>query len=150
MRIGQLARRAGVGVETVRFYERQGLLQEPPRRESGYREYSPEDLLRLRFIRQAKALGFSLPEIQELLSLQSGSDAPCHDVQRRIETKLVEIRWKIRSLERLESTLEEYAASCAARGGASECPLLAALQAPDEEAHEKRRAPAQAPPSGEA
>jgi DNA-binding transcriptional MerR regulator len=70
MRIGDLARRAGVGVETVRFYEREGLLQEPPRRGSGYREYPPESVVRLRFIRHAKALGFSLPEIQELLSLR--------------------------------------------------------------------------------
>ncbi len=139
MKIGQLARRAGVGVETVRFYEREGLLQEPPRRDSGYREYALEDLVRLRFIRQAKALGFSLPEIQELLSLRSGSETPCHEVQRKIESKLVEIRRKIHSLEKLEKVLEEFAVSCATQDGPSECPLLEALEGASKETDEDRR-----------
>ena len=84
MRIGELAHGAGVSVETVRFYEREGLLPAPPRRGSGYREYPPDTLARLRFIRHAKELGFSLPEIQELLSLRS-TEAPCCEVQRRVD-----------------------------------------------------------------
>jgi Hg(II)-responsive transcriptional regulator len=132
MRIGELARRAGVGVETVRFYEREGLLPEPPRRDSGYREYPAESLVRLRFIRHAKELGFSLPETQELLSLRY-SEAPCGDVQQRIEGKIEDVRQKIRSLKRIEAMLEELAASCVARSGTSECPVLEVLERPDEE-----------------
>lgn len=131
MRIGELARKAGIGVETVRFYERAGLLQEPPRRESGYREYSPESLVRLRFIRHAKTLGFSLPEIQELLSLRR-SETSCGEVQQRIQTKIEDVRQKIRSLERIEMLLEELVASCGAGNGAGDCPALDVLQGPDE------------------
>lgn len=132
MRIGELARRAGVGVETIRFYEREGLLQDPPRRESGYREYPSESLIRLRFIRHAKALGFSLPEIQELLSLRC-SESSCCDVQQRIKAKIEDVRQKIRSLERIEGSLEELAASCVAVNGPGECPVLDVLERPEEE-----------------
>ncbi len=132
MRIGELARKAGVGVETVRFYEREGLLQEPPRRESGYREYSPETLVRLRFIRHAKALGFSLPEIQGLLSLRR-SETPCGEVQQRIQAKIEDVHEKIRSLQQIETLLKELAASCGAGNGAGDCPVLDVLEQPDEE-----------------
>jgi len=134
MKIGDLARRVGIGVETVRFYEREGLLEEPPRRESGYREYPLESVARLRFIRHAKELGFSLQEIQELLTLRARSEAPCTDVQRRIETKLAAVRGKILSLKQLESMLEDLAASCdavAGTGGTGECPVLEVLERAD-------------------
>lgn len=85
--IGHLARLAGVGVETVRFYERQGLLAEPERRQSGYRQYSDEVIQRLRFIRRAKELGFSLAEIRDLLSLRDDPAATAADVRRRAEAK---------------------------------------------------------------
>ena len=132
MKIGELARKAGVGVETVRFYEREGLLPEPPRRDSGYREYPAESLVRLRFIRHAKALGFSLPETQELLSLRY-SETPCGDIQERIEGKIEDVRQKISSLKRIEAMLEELAASCGAGSRTGECPVLDVLERPDDE-----------------
>ena len=133
MRIGELAGQAGVKVETVRFYECEGLLQKPPRRDSGYRDYPEESLARLRFIRHGKALGFSLPEIHELLWLRSSSETPCGDVQRRVEAKLEDVRQKIRSLEQIRSKLEELAATCVAGGSSSECPILEVLERVDEE-----------------
>ena len=132
MKIGQLARKAGVSVETVRFYEREGLLPEPPRRDSGYREYPAESLVLLRFIRHAKALGFSLPETHELLSLRY-SETPCGDIQERIEGKIEDVRQKISSLKRIEAMLEELAASCGAGSGTGECPVLDVLERPDDE-----------------
>src|SRR5207237_9845446 len=86
--IGQVARRAGVGVETVRFYERQGLLEEPPRRASGYRQYSEEVVSRLRFIKRAQQLGFSLKEISELLLLRVDAQASCEEVKGRTDAEI--------------------------------------------------------------
>ena len=83
--IGQIASQGGVGVETVRFYERQGLLDKPPRKESGYRHYPPEAVSRLHFIKKAKEVGFSLKEIKELLSLRLDTTATCQDVRSRAE-----------------------------------------------------------------
>jgi MerR family copper efflux transcriptional regulator len=96
--IGQLARRAGVGVETVRFYERQGLLAPPPRGTSGYRQYPQDAVARLHFIRRAKALGFSLREIRELLSLQVDPTGSSGEVQARAHAKLADIDGTIRTL----------------------------------------------------
>src|SRR6266852_273541 len=86
--IGQVARQAGVGVETVRFYERQGLLEEPSRRESGYRQYPEDVVARLRFIRRAKELGFSLKEIAELIALRLDPATMCSDIKERAEAKI--------------------------------------------------------------
>src|SRR5215469_14163370 len=100
--IGQLARRAGVGIETVRFYERQGLLAEPARRASGYRQYTEDVVTRLRFIRRAKELGFSLREIAELIALRLDPTKTCGDVRRRAKAKVADIEAKIRDLERMK------------------------------------------------
>src|SRR5438445_10622353 len=86
--IGQLARRAGVGIETVRFYERQGLLEEPARKESGYRQYQEDVVARLRFIKRAKELGFSLREIMELLSLRVDPTTRCAEVRSKAAAKI--------------------------------------------------------------
>ena len=83
--IGEIARQGGVGVETVRFYERQGLLEKPSRSESGYRQYPTEAVSRLHFIKKAKEVGFSLKEIKELLSLRLDETATCQDVRSRSE-----------------------------------------------------------------
>lgn len=129
MTIGKLAQSAGVGVETVRFYERKGLLAEPMRGESGYRQYRPGSLIRLRFIRQAKELGFTLPEIQELLSLRVSSTASCAEVQERIQAKLANIEERIRSLKRMKRALNGMAAICLSEAlPTSECPILDALE----------------------
>src|SRR5262245_11414989 len=94
--IGEVARRAGVGVETVRFYEREGRLDEPARRASGYRQYGEDAVARLRFIRRAKELGFSLKEIAELLALRADPATTRADVRRRAETKVADIEAKVR------------------------------------------------------
>jgi Cu(I)-responsive transcriptional regulator len=130
--IGLVARRAGVGVETVRFYERQGLIDEPPRRMSGYREYDEEVVCRLRFIRHAKDLGFTLKEIKELLSLRRDPSTPAAQVKQRAAAKIADIEAKIATLQKMKTALETLTSAC--RGhGSGECPLLHAL---DHEAEE--------------
>ena len=125
---GRLARLADVGVETIRFYERQGLLDEPPRGESGYREYAPETVKRLRFIRRAKELGFTLREIKELLTLRVMPGATCADVRRRAEAKRQDIAEKIRSLEKMDAALAKLSRSCRGKGPVGDCPILDALE----------------------
>lgn len=126
--IGQLAKQAQVNVETVRYYERRGLIPEPHRRESGYREYSQEAVARLQFIKRAKGLGFSLKEISDLLSLRVGPDATCGDVKRRAERKLADIEEKLQALQRMKKALTKLAAACRGRGPTSECPILEVLE----------------------
>jgi len=125
MTIGKLAKRAGVGVETIRFYERKGLLPEPPRRYSGYREYPESAIDRVRFIRRAKELGFTLKEIGELLELRIRPGTTCRQISDQATAKIADIEEKIRSLEAMRSALEKLAADCPASGPTSECPILA-------------------------
>ena len=131
--IGQVARAAQVGVETVRFYERKGLIEKPGRRPSGYRQYPQGVIRRIRFIRRAKELGFSLKEIQELLALKVDPDANCGDVRHRATEKLEDIRAKIRTLEKMAATLSQLASTCSGQGPTQECPILQSL---DEEGPE--------------
>jgi MerR family mercuric resistance operon transcriptional regulator len=125
--IGQLANRAGVGVETVRFYEREGLLDEPARRGSGYRQYTENVVGRLRFIRRTKELGFTLKEIKELLSLRLDPSTTCADVRTRAQAKIADIEEKIRTLQRMKKALVKVTDSCSGRGPTSECPILEAF-----------------------
>lgn len=133
LKIGKVARLADVGVETIRFYERRGLIEEPPRRASGYRQYPREAVARIRFIRKAKGLGFSLQEIKELLALSVETDATCADVKGRATTKIVDIQHKIETLERMRVALEELVDTCDGRGPVSECPILEAMDTEIEE-----------------
>ena len=126
--IGQVARRAEVGVETIRFYERQGLLEKPARKESGYRQYPPEVILRLRFIKRAKEVGFSLKEIKELLSFRLDSTATCEDVRSRAEAKIFDIEQKICALQRMKQALTDLMAACSGNAPVCECPILQALE----------------------
>ncbi|NIA16252.1 MAG: MerR family transcriptional regulator [Nitrospiraceae bacterium] len=128
MTIGKVARFAEVGVETVRFYEREGLIAEPPRRESGYRQYPVETVSRIRFIKHAKELGFTLKEIRELLSLQIDSEATCDDVRKRAEAKILDIEEKLQALERMKMALINLVKSCRGRAPVSECPILEAME----------------------
>lgn len=128
MTIGQVAREAGVGVETIRFYERVGLLEEPPRRQSGYRQYSPDAVKHIRFIKRAKELGFSLKEIKELLYLRVDTSTSCGAVKRRAEAKISDIERKVQDLQRMKRALVKLAAACSGRGPISECPILDALE----------------------
>ncbi len=125
--IGQLARRARVNIETIRYYERRGLMPEPPRRESGYRQYSQTDVARIQFIKGAKELGFSLKEILELLSLRVDPQTTCGDVKRRTEDKIGDIEQKIKDLKRMRMALATLAAACKEEGPSSACPILEAL-----------------------
>ena len=125
--IGQVAKQAGVGVETVRFYERQGLLDEPPRRASGYRQYAQDVVPRIQFIRRARDLGFSLKEISELLSLRLGPERTSSEVKARTEAEIVTINAKLQELQRMKAALVELVASCDGRGPISYCTILDAL-----------------------
>ncbi len=128
--IGKVARMAEVGVETIRFYERRGLIEEPPRRVSGYRQYPKDTVDRVRFIRRAKELGFTLKEIKELLDLRLDPRTTCSDIRRRAETKIADVAQRVRSLQRMGRVLEKLAAECRGKGSvaASRCPILDALE----------------------
>jgi MerR family transcriptional regulator, copper efflux regulator len=130
--IGEVARRAGVGVETVRFYERQGLLEEPARKESGYRQYAEDVVARLRFIRRAKELGFSLKEIGELIALRLDPATTCADIRQRAEAKVADIEAKIRDLRKMRQALGKLTAACKGRGPVGDCSILEALDPPEE------------------
>lgn len=125
--IGQLASAAGVGVETVRFYERQGLVPKPPRRRSGYRAYPPETVERVRFIRRAKELGFTLREIAELLALRVDPRTSCADVRALARQKIIDVEAKLAELERIKSALEKLVRACRGRGPTGSCPIIDAL-----------------------
>ena len=125
--IGQVARRAGVGLETVRFYEREGLIDHPPRKASGYRQYPEQVILRLRFIRRAKELGFSLKEISELLALRVDPTTTCGDVMKQAQAKIIDIDQRITTLQRMKTALLRLVASCDGSSPISECPILEAL-----------------------
>jgi len=127
VRIGELADRAGVNLQTVRYYERRGLLPEPARTGSGYREYGEEDVHRLRFIRRAQELGFTLSEIGELLSLRVDPGRSAEDVRRRALEKIQGVRQKIRDLQRIRRALERLVAACEAHGSPEECAIMHAI-----------------------
>ncbi len=128
MTIGEVARSVGIGVETIRFYERKGLIDEPQRRASGYRQYEPDAVRRLRFIRRAKELGFSLSEVRGLLELRSGTDTHCEDVREQLEAKVIDIRERIADLRHMERALGEFARTCATADPQGDCPILDALE----------------------
>lgn len=126
--IGQIAQRSGVGIDTVRFYERQGLLKRPARSpSSGYRLYGEEVIARLQFIQRAKELGFTLNEVKELLSLRVDPGMSCEDVRARAEAKIADIEGKIRTLTRMKKALVRLTKECCETGGGPECPLLDTL-----------------------
>ena len=126
--IGKVAKQAEVGVETIRFYERSGLLEEPPRNRSGYRQYQPEAIVKLRFIKKAKQLGFSLKEIEELITLRQKPGATCGDVRGQAEEKIRDIDEKIRDLSKMKEALLELTCQCSGTGPVTECPILTALE----------------------
>jgi MerR family mercuric resistance operon transcriptional regulator len=131
--IGRLAKSSGVGVETIRFYEREGLLEAPARTASGYRQYKPDAIARLGFIRRAKQLGFSLGEIRELLSLAS-ADGDRAQVKALTEHKLAEIEQRIEELRRMRAALAELNHQCSGQGPVEGCPIIEALDDEDSQA----------------
>jgi MerR family copper efflux transcriptional regulator len=127
MTIGQAARRASCSVETIRFYERQGLIARPAKPAAGFRRYPSDIVDCLRFIRQAQGLGFSLREIDELLSLRADPTADCADVRARAGAKLDEVVRKIAELEHIREALGELIEACPGHGAARTCSILVAL-----------------------
>ena len=125
---GQVARRSGVGVETLRFYEREGLIAEPPRNASGYRAYPEEAVAQIQFTKRAKELGFTLKEIKELLSLRVDPDTSCEAVRDQATAKIDDIEGKIRTLQKMKKALLKLRGACSGRGPTSECPILDALE----------------------
>ena len=125
--IGQVARRAGVSIDTIRFYERQGVLEMPPRRDSGYRQYSEEVVRRLRFIQCVKRLGFTLKEITDLLTLRVDAQTKCSQVKEATLAKLEQVERKLVELERMRRALLQVASLCTGDGPTSACPMLDAL-----------------------
>lgn len=127
LRIGQLAKQAGVNIETIRYYERRDLIPEPPRLASGYRQYSLDYVTRIRFIKRAQELGFSLTEIADLLTLRIKSDTVCNEVQQQAEIKIADIETKIQMLQRMKSVLSDLVKACQDNQLTNECPILTAL-----------------------
>lgn len=125
MGIGIIARRAGVSIDTIRYYERNGLLSPAARLASGYRRYDELQLARLRFIRRAQELGFSLKDVRELLGLSRQRDVA--RVKSAAEKKLADVEARIESLQRVRAALGKLVASCPGHGQARDCPILKAL-----------------------
>ena len=124
--IGAFADAGGVNVETIRFYQRKGLLTEPDKPLGGIRRYGREDVTRVRFIKSAQRLGFSLDEIAELLRLEDG--AHCQEASSLATRKLMDVRERLADLSRMEKVLSELVGACNSRSGNVTCPLIASLQ----------------------
>jgi len=130
--IGQLATQGGVHLETIRYYERRGLLPRPPRTGSGYRAFSGEAVRRVRFIKRAQALGFSLREIEDLLTLRARPGRSCANVQAKAKAKIADIDKKLQQLSAMRGALSRLVATCARRGTTSACPILDSLDMRDD------------------
>lgn len=128
LKISDLAKQSGVGVETVRFYERQGLIRQPPRPGGAYRAYPEETVAQIRFIRQAQALGFSLEEVGALLSLKIATGSKCAAVRSRAAAKLADVEARITQLERIRIALEKLVGACPGKGPLAACTILEALE----------------------
>ncbi len=129
--IGAVAKRVGVAIDTIRYYEREGLLPEPARRASGYRSYGQSAITQLRFIRRAKGLGFTLEEIRDLLALSRDRQHGVKAVKRRAQQRLVTIDARIADLQRVRDGLAQLVDACPGHGAPERCPILRALS--DEE-----------------
>jgi MerR family transcriptional regulator, copper efflux regulator len=125
--IGEVAKQAGVHIETLRYYERQGLVARPPRSTSNYRLYVEDTVRRVRFIKSAQALGFSLKEIMELLSLRAAPKTRCGEIRERAEAKITDIEEKIASLQAMKTALSKLVAECSGDGPITDCPILEAF-----------------------
>jgi Hg(II)-responsive transcriptional regulator len=128
MNIGEVAALADVPTATVRYYERRGLIAEAPRTPSGYRQYGPGTAERVRFIKRAQNLGFSLEQIQEMLELRVENPAAAPEVEAKIREKVAQVRRKIRDLQKMEAVLDRLVASCKSRTCTPECPILDVIE----------------------
>jgi len=128
MNIGQLARQAGVPIDTVRYYERQQLLPTARRSPAGYRVFDQQALQRLRFIRRAKTLGFTLDEIAELLALSARREQDMSSVREAAAARLADVDQRLRELRRIRDALAGLVEACPGHGDLADCPIMAALQ----------------------
>ena len=125
--IGELAKQARVNIETIRYYERRGLIAEPPRNKSGHRQYSTEAVKRTEFIKRCQALGFSLNEIQEILELRITPESTCAEMKLRVSEKLVDVDQKINELAHIRDALGRLLKKCTGKGPIGKCPILEEL-----------------------
>ena len=129
LKSGELSKYAGVNSETLRYYERKGLLDEPKRSSAGYRQYPPDAVKRIRFIKSAQSLGFSLKEILELLNLRvSGGKQKCEKVRKRTEVKIQEVEKKIEDLQSVRRSLSKLLVACATNNKTGDCPVLESME----------------------
>jgi len=135
MQIGQLARQAGVPVDTVRYYERRGLLSEPVRRPSGYRDYEAADVATLRFIRRSKALGFTLEQTRELLRLSTTQDGDRGEIRALAAQRLADVEERLRELQSVRDTLDALVNACSGHGPVAGCPIVERVLAFESEVH---------------
>ncbi len=124
LNIGSVAKEAEVNIQTIRYYERRGLLPEPERTAANYRVYGGDSVRRVRFIKRAQELGFTLTEIKELLELRAAPRSCCEDVRERSEAKIKDIEEKVRTLEGMKKALSKLVRACSGRGPVTECPIL--------------------------
>lgn len=134
LKIGQVAEQGGVNLQTIRYYEREGLLPEPPRLQSGYRMFPDATVRRVHFIKRAQELGFTLAEIKELLALRIDGKRNRSEVRTLAEAKISDIEQKIRTLKRMKRALSELTERCSGCGPSSECPILESIDS--EEVHQ--------------
>jgi MerR family copper efflux transcriptional regulator len=125
--IGEAAKQARVRLETLRYYEREGLVASPPRSAANYRLYPEDTVRRVQFIKRAQGLGFSLKEIKELLSLHADPTTPCADVRHRALSKINDVEEKMRTLQAMKHALTQLVEACPGQGAMSDCPILASL-----------------------
>jgi len=133
LKIGEVAKQAGVNLQTIHYYERRGLLPKPPRTGSNYRAYPEDAVLRVRFIKRAQEIGFTLKEIKDLLSLRAAPRTRCADVRERAETKVRDIDAKVRTLHAMRKALTKLIGACSGSGPVSQCPILESLDSESEE-----------------
>lgn len=136
---GEVARRAGVKKETVRYYEERGLIPEPDRRRSGYRIFTQRHIDQIKFIKRAQELGFKLSEIKELLELRMDEDTTCSEIKDEAQDKYQDVIEKIEDLERIKTTLIDLIDSCSGEGPKGDCPILEALKGESETGRELRK-----------
>ncbi|HUQ91893.1 MAG TPA: MerR family DNA-binding protein [Bryobacteraceae bacterium] len=127
LKIGEVAQRGGVNLQTIRYYERKHLLPEPPRLASGYRVYPDQTVRRIRFIKRAQEIGFTLVEIRELLAIRIDADRDRSDVRALAQAKITDIEKKIQTLSRMKEALGRITERCSGCGPASACPILESI-----------------------
>lgn len=132
LKVGEVAKQADVNLQTIHYYERRGLLPKPPRTGANYRLYSADAIRRVRFIKRAQELGFTLDEIKQLLSLRAAPQTRCGDVRERAEAKVQNIDGKVRTLQAMRKALIKLVGECSGQGPVTECPILEALDSEGE------------------